>query len=89
MQSVAANCHQLNVEDRRSMASEPLDHWERLNAVQRFAFYGLVKLGYELLFVRNSFSTEAVAIARLNNQLATIDADGEINFSPDITLRTH
>ena len=89
MQSIAANGHHLKMEERRAGVSNPVDHWERLNSVQRFAFYSLVKLGYELLFVRNSFSTDSVAIAKLNDQLATIDAEGEINFSPDITLRPH
>ncbi|MGI2260740.1 hypothetical protein [Shewanella sp. GXUN23E] len=89
MQSIAANSQPLNAGDRRVTTKAPIDHWERLNPAQQFAFYSLVKLGYELLFVRNAYSTECMAIARLNQQVATIDAQGEINFSPDIQLRPH
>lgn len=89
MQSVAVNCHQLKVDDRRSSDSTEIDHWQRLNAVQKFAFYGLGKFGYELLFVRNSRTSASLAVARLNEQLVTIDIDGEIDFAPDIVLRPH
>ena len=87
MQSMAINYSTSELGERRADHADTVDHWERLNAAQKFAFYALVKLGYELLFVRNFCSTTCLAIVRLNEQIATIDVEGDIEFSPQVELR--
>ncbi len=72
--------------DRRSKPLSSLEHRNRLSTAQRFAFYTLAKLGYQLLFVRGQ-GDRALAIARQDARLATIDEWGEVNFEPVITLR--
>lgn len=77
-----------NMIDRRTAPAYPPEHWEHMNLAQQFAFYTLTKLGYQLLFVRQQMTELAIAVACLNEQLATIDAAGDIHFSPDIWLRS-
>lgn len=75
-----------NVDDRRLEQPHIDQHWDRLSTTQRFAFYTLAKLGYQLLFVRQS-SHEKTAVARQDDRLVTIDSEGDINFNPDLVLR--
>lgn len=72
--------------DRRQISSTNLDHWNKLTTAQRFAFYTLAKLGYQLLFVRGQQS-QPLAITRQDGRLATINSWGDIDFAPDIRLR--
>jgi len=68
---------------------EPPEHsvwWTKLSLAQKFSASSLGKFGYELLFVRNE---QGRSIAVLDNSTGTviITEDGEINSSPDLTLR--
>jgi len=61
-------------------------HWYKLSIAQRFAFYTLTKIGYQLLFVRKS-NHESTAVARQDGRLVTIDNEGDIDFNPSVALR--
>ncbi|ASJ98555.1 hypothetical protein FGA12_03110 [Shewanella marisflavi] len=86
MQTQVLNNGLLSFDDRRVSQAHANEHWDRLTTAQRFAFYTLAKLGYQLLFVRQT-PTMSTAIAKQEDQLATIDDDGDIDFNPDIVLR--
>ena len=73
-------------ENRSNTLIDSHSHWLNLTHAQRFAFYTLAKLGYQLLFVRNANNC-STAVASQDNKLATIDDEGEINFNPSIVLR--
>ena len=73
-------------DDRRLEQPHIDQHWDRLSTAQRFAFYTLAKLGYQLLFVRQS-SHEKTAVARQDDKLVTIDSEGDIDFAPTLILR--
>lgn len=73
-------------DDRRITQPNIDQHWHKLSTAQRFAFYTLAKLGYQLLFVRQS-RNEKTAVIRQDNQLVTIDGEGDINFNPTLVLR--
>lgn len=72
--------------DRRSSKLSNTEHWDRLSTAQRFAYYTLSKLGYQLLFVRRQGDL-SLAITRLGVDVATIDNWGEVDFTPRISLR--
>jgi len=72
--------------DRRITQPNIDQHWHRLSTAQRFAFYTLAKLGYQLLFVRQS-KDEKTAIVRQDDRLVTIDGEGDIDFNPTLVLR--
>ncbi|QYK02008.1 hypothetical protein [Shewanella psychrotolerans] len=76
----------LSFEDRRIAHAKSGEHWDRLTTAQRFAFYTLAKLGYQLLFVRQT-PTTSTAVAKQDELLATIDDDGDIDFNPTLVLR--
>ncbi|MCE9677676.1 hypothetical protein LZP69_00535 [Shewanella sp. AS1] len=86
MLSLVTENPELTFEERRVASAKAGEHWGRLSPVQRFAFYTLAKLGYQLLFVRRDINS-STAIAKLEDNLATIDDEGEIDFNPDICLR--
>ena len=73
-------------DDRRLTQPNINQHWHRLSTAQRFAFYTLAKLGYQLLFVRQS-KDEKTAVVRQDGQLVTIDSEGDIDFNPSLVLR--
>lgn len=73
-------------DDRRITQPNINQHWHRLSTAQRFAFYTLAKLGYQLLFVRQS-KNEKTAVVRQDGQLVTIDSQGDIDFNPSLVLR--
>ncbi|ACA85067.1 hypothetical protein [Shewanella woodyi] len=85
MQVAAINSTE-SFDDRRLEQPNIDQHWHRLSTAQRFAFYTLAKLGYQLLFVRQS-SHEKTAVARQDDKLVTIDSEGDINFNPTLILR--
>ncbi len=60
--------------------------WDSLNLVQKFGASPLLKFGYQLAFIR---STEegSLAIFLREQEIATIDEEGEIDLEPKITLR--
>ncbi|MBW8183116.1 MULTISPECIES: hypothetical protein [Shewanella] len=85
MQVAAINSAE-SFDDRRLEQPNIDQHWHRLSTAQRFAFYTLAKLGYQLLFVRQS-SHEKTAVARQDDKLVTIDSEGDIDFNPTLVLR--
>ncbi|WP_394391531.1 hypothetical protein [Shewanella woodyi] len=85
MQVAAINSAE-SFDDRRLEQPNIDQHWHRLSTAQRFAFYTLAKLGYQLLFVRQS-SYEKTAVARQDDKLVTIDSEGDIDFNPTLVLR--
>ncbi|MFT5235322.1 MAG: hypothetical protein ACI8SK_001385 [Shewanella sp.] len=84
---LVAAIHPTESADDRRLEQPHIDqHWDRLSTAQRFAFYTLAKIGYQLLFVRQS-SHEKTAVARQNDTLVTIDSEGDIDFNPTLVLR--
>lgn len=75
----------LNVE-RRSYSSQSTDGWAGLSLPQQLAANELGQFGYSLAFVRKN-ENEHVAVLTVDNRVATIGEDGEINTSPDIVVR--
>ncbi|WP_239473203.1 hypothetical protein [Shewanella algidipiscicola] len=87
MQGSTLNNHPLlSFEDRRVTQAKSGEHWDRLTNAQRFAFYTLAKLGYQLLFVRRTPHT-STAIVKQEEQLVTINDEGDIDFNPNVVLR--
>ncbi|MFT5788385.1 MAG: hypothetical protein ACI8SJ_000488 [Shewanella sp.] len=76
----------INTDNRKAKPIDANNHWLLLTNAQRFAFYTLAKLGYQLLFVRNPNNC-STAVASQEDKLVTIDDEGEIDFSPNIILR--
>ncbi|WP_076410121.1 hypothetical protein [Shewanella sp. UCD-KL12] len=85
MQAAAINTFS-GFDDRRITQPNIDQHWHKLSTAQRFAFYTLAKLGYQLLFVRQS-KNEKTAVVRQDDQLVTIDGEGDIDFNPSLVLR--
>ncbi|QLE86782.1 MULTISPECIES: hypothetical protein [Shewanella] len=86
MQASALNHTFTDLGDRRITQPNIDEHWHRLTTAQRFAFYTLAKLGYQLLFVRQE-KTHSTAVAKQDDQLVTIDDEGDIDFNPTLILR--
>jgi hypothetical protein len=72
--------------DRRKEPPEHSVWWEKLSLAQKFSVGTLGKFGYELLFIR-SHKGHSIAVLSNNTGTVTITEDGEINGSPDITIR--
>lgn len=60
--------------------------WDQLSLTQKFAASTLTQSGYEIAFIRSS-QIENLAVFLYENNTATISNDGEINTSPNLTLR--
>ncbi|WP_126169244.1 hypothetical protein [Shewanella khirikhana] len=75
-------------QDRRGIALRTQDHWDTMTAEQKMSLYRLQTWGYRLLFVRN-LPQGPLAIIAQDKDIATLDADGELNTRPEITLRPH
>ena len=60
--------------------------WDQLSLAQKFSASSLGKFGYELIFIRTS-DNDKIAILQCNDGLAVISTDGDIDTSPDITIR--
>jgi len=58
--------------------------WDMLSLAQKFAASSLLQFGYELTFIRNG----DLAIMLCNENIATISVEGEIDSTPNITLRS-
>ena len=72
--------------ERRQYTPEQSNLWDKLSLAQKFATSSLTQFGYDLAFIRGS-KTGNIAILVCNNNAATIANDGEINTSPNITIR--
>lgn len=74
-------------QDRRHSAPERAILMSRLSMSQKFAVNGLCQYGYDIAFIRNENSA-SYAVMTCGDSIATIDIQGEINTSPNITIRT-
>ncbi|MEW6983858.1 hypothetical protein AAD001_14485 [Colwelliaceae bacterium 6471] len=72
--------------ERRHYIPEQSNLWDKLSLAQKFAASSLTQFGYDLAFIRNS-NRGSLAILLCNGNAATISGEGEINTSPDITIR--
>jgi hypothetical protein len=60
--------------------------WGKLSLAQKFAASSLAQFGYDVTYIRNS-NAGNLAILLCNGNAATISSEGEIDTSPDITIR--
>lgn len=58
--------------------------WEMLSLAQKFAASSLLQFGYQLTYIRNGNT----AIMLCDDNIATICLEGEIDSTPDITIRS-
>lgn len=72
--------------ERRNFTPEQSSLWDKLTLAQKFAVSHLSQFGYELAFIRNG-KMGNMAVMLCAGKAATICDDGEINTSPDITIR--
>ncbi|AWB68274.1 hypothetical protein C2869_18460 [Saccharobesus litoralis] len=73
--------------DERRLRDPSIREWlMSLNEMQKIAANGIETVGYELSFIRGR-GDAALAVYVCDDNVATIDCDGEINFNPDIDLR--
>ena len=72
--------------ERRTEPPEQSVWWSKLSLAQKFSASSLGKFGYELVFVRNEQGRN-LAVLVCNGGVAVITEDGDINTSPQITIR--
>ncbi|MDO6447367.1 hypothetical protein Q4493_16470 [Colwellia sp. 1_MG-2023] len=72
--------------ERRSSQNNFDELWSNLTLAQKFAASSLTKYGYELAYIRCSTAGN-VAFMTVDNHVATIEMDGEINTAPNINVR--
>lgn len=72
--------------ERRHYQANHNDLWTNLTIAQKFSASSLTQYGYELAYIRRS-NTESLAIMLLDGNATTINGEGEIDTSPNITLR--
>ena len=71
--------------ERRKKALEHSVWWNKLSLAQKFSASSLGKFGYELIFIRND-NGHSLAVLR-GGDIAVISEDGDIDTSPNITIR--
>lgn len=74
------------VQERRNADYTATSLWSRLSVGQKFAANSLTHFGYELAFVRR-VNNDYLAVMMLDNNLATVNEDGDIDTSPNIAIR--
>jgi len=72
--------------DRRREAPEHSVWWNHLTLAQKFSASSLGRFGYEISFVRNE-QGNMLAVLQCDSGVATISEDGDIDTSPEITIR--
>jgi hypothetical protein len=72
--------------ERRQYTHEETSLWDRLSLAQKFAASSMTQFGYDLSFIRNS-NNGSIAILQCNGKTATINDEGEVNSTPNITIR--
>ena len=72
--------------ERRQPTPEQSAWWSKLSLAQKFSASSLGKFGYELSFVRNE-KGHSLAVLNSSSGVAIITEDGDINTSPDVTIR--
>lgn len=78
---------QLEEFERRRIALNQSEWWERLSMDQKFGVYQLQKFGYDLAFIRNNDEVGPIAVVRRGRDFATVDKDGDVDLNPDIVIR--
>ncbi len=74
------------LERRQEIATDNDELWEELTLAQKFAASSLTQFGYKLNFIRDYHNTH-IAILTCNENVAVITKGGEINTSPNISIR--
>lgn len=72
--------------ERRREAPEQSIWWNKLTLAQKFSASSLGKFGYELTFVRGE-NEQSIAVLQCRGGVAVISEDGDIDTSPNITIR--
>ncbi|MDT0603186.1 hypothetical protein [Thalassotalea castellviae] len=72
--------------ERRSSQNNFDELWSNLTLAQKFAASSLTKYGYKLSYIRCS-SAGNVAFMTVDDNVATIEIDGEINTTPSVFVR--
>lgn len=72
--------------ERRLTPDTYHDLWSSLTLAQKFAASSLTKYGYELSFIRCS-NVGNIAFMMVDDNVATIEMDGDINTTPDVIIR--
>ncbi|WP_333609139.1 hypothetical protein [Arsukibacterium sp.] len=72
--------------ERRQSTREAQPFWDELNLAQKFSVAELQRYGYQLAFVRHQNSGN-LAVLRAGERFAAVDHEGEIDTSPNITIR--
>lgn len=78
---------QLEDFERRRIALNQSQWWERLSMDQKFGVYQLQKFGYDLAFIRNNPDSGPIAVVRRGMEFATVDSEGDVDLNPDIVIR--
>ncbi|WP_417657321.1 hypothetical protein [Pseudidiomarina aestuarii] len=78
---------QLEDYERRRIALNQSEWWERLSMDQKFGVYQLQKFGYDLAFIRNNAEVGPIAVVRRGHEFATVNSEGDVDLSPDIVIR--
>jgi hypothetical protein len=74
--------------ERRKEAPEHSIWWNKLSLAQKFSASSLGKFGYELAFVRiDEGCGDSLAVLKCSGGVAVISEDGDIDTSPNITIR--
>lgn len=72
--------------ERRKESPEQSVWWNKLSLAQKFSASSLGKFGYELTFVRHD-NGHSLAVLQCSGGIAVISEDGDIDTSPNITIR--
>ncbi|KGJ98466.1 hypothetical protein [Thalassotalea sp. ND16A] len=72
--------------ERRNTLSNTQMLWTNLNSAQKVAASSLFYFGFRLIFIRKSDIDQIVGLL-LEDKLATINAEGDINTRPDMCIR--
>jgi len=72
--------------ERRHSSPSKSTLWNQLTTPQQFASSSLNNFGYDLAYIRDCHLSP-MAILLCDNKVAVINADGDINTNPNITIR--
>lgn len=80
------NQNNLSQQCRRNNAQNPASLWNKLSVTQKYSARSLSNFGYDLTFIRNN-NSENIAILLCGENIATVNEEGDIDTSANITLR--
>lgn len=70
----------------RRQSTHTSNLWNNLSLTQKFAASTLTQSGFEIAFIRNSQAGN-LAVFSCENNTVTVSSEGEINTSPNISIR--